>query len=518
MTQRPVLGIDLGTTYSCVAHLDRYGKAAILPNADGDNTTPSVVYLDEGGNVVVGKDAKHELRLHPDRVFQLIKRKMGVPGFVLELDGRRYVPAQISAMILESVVRDALVALGTARPPAGPAADVVITVPAYFGEAERAATREAGEIAGLNVLGIINEPTAAAVAYGLARDPAANTVLVYDLGGGTFDVTVVETSTTEIRAIATGGNRELGGAEWDAVLRGLVLAEYREQHPDERDPSTDEEAMGALDVLVEDIKKRLTRSEHYTGSFTAGTSRASVEITREVFEEHTRDLVDRTMQYTDLVLDAAAKKGVRRLDDVILVGGMSRVPMIARVLGERLRERFVDAPVPHLVDPDQIVAKGAAMYAATAVAERYGEDRSDAGLAGPVPPLINIASRGYGIRAVDDIGDEVGHVSWLIQPNDELPAAPQQLYATVFDGQTEVEIVVYESGTIELNDEVAVNTELVRGLLTGLPPHQPRGQRVTVTFCLTDEGILEILATGPTGQKLNLRWRRPGADPTDVDP
>jgi len=144
MTQRPVLGIDLGTTYSCVAHLDRYGKAAILPNADGDNTTPSVVYIDEGGNVVVGKDAKNELRRQPDRVFQLIKRKMGVPGFVLELDGRRYVPAQISAMILESVVRDALVVLGTERPPAGHAADVVITVPAYVGEAERAA-REAGK-------------------------------------------------------------------------------------------------------------------------------------------------------------------------------------------------------------------------------------------------------------------------------------------------------------------------------------------------------------------------------------
>jgi molecular chaperone DnaK len=518
MTQRPVLGIDLGTTYSCVAHVDRYGKAAILPNADGDNTTPSVVYIEESGNVVVGKDAKNELRLHPDRVFQLIKRKMGVPGFVLELDGRRYNPAQISAMILKSVMRDALVALGAEQRPAGPAADVVITVPAYFGEAERAATREAGKLAGFNVIGIINEPTAAAVAYGLARDTTANTVLVYDLGGGTFDVTVVETSTTVIRAIATGGNRELGGADWDAVLCGLVLAQYREQHPDAREPSTDEEAMGALDVLVEDIKKRLTRSERYTGSFTAGTSRASIEISRDVFEEHTRDLVERTMQYTDLVLNAAAKKGVRRLDDVILVGGMSRVPMIARVLRERLRERFADAPVPHLVDPDQIVAKGAAMYAAASVGEQYGEDGSDTALAGPVPPLVNVASRGYGIEAVNGISERVAHVSWLIQPNDELPAAPQQLYATVANGQTEVEIVVYESGTVELNDEVAVNTELVRGLLTGLPPHQPPGQRVTVTFCLTDEGILEILATGPTGQKLNLRWQRPGGEPTDVPP
>ncbi len=511
MTQRPVLGIDLGTTYSCVAHLDEYGKAAILPNAEGDNTTPSVVYLEEGGNVVVGKDAKHELRLHPDRVFQQIKRKMGVPGFVVELDGRRYDPAHISALILESVVRDAFVALGVERPAEGPAADVVITVPAYFGEAERAATREAGEIAGLNVIRIINEPTAAAVAYGFVKDPAANTVLVFDLGGGTFDVTVVETSAEVIRAIATGGHRELGGVDWDAMLREFVLAQHREQYPDARDPSLDEEAMGALDVLVEDIKKRLTRSERYTGSFTVGTDRAAVEISRDAFEQLTTDLVERTMQYTDLVLDAAAKKGVRRLDDVILVGGMSRVPMIARVLHERLRRRLPDAPVPHLVDPDQIVAKGAAMYAAAAVGEQYGEERAANEVVGPVPELINIASRGYGIRAVNGQGDRVGYVSWLIHPNDELPASPQQIYATVMDNQTQVEIVVYESATIELNADLTVNTELVKGLLTGLPPHQPAGQRVTVTFCLTDEGILDILATGPSGRKLNLRWQRPGS-------
>jgi molecular chaperone DnaK len=511
MTQRPVLGIDLGTTYSCVAQLDQYSRATVLPNADGDNTTPSVVYLEEGGNVVVGKTAKHELRLHTDRVFQQIKRKMGVPGFAVELDGRRYGAAAISAMVLESVVKDAFVALGVEWPAERPAADVVITVPAYFGEAERAATREAGETAGLNVVRIINEPTAAAVGYGFTRDPATNTVLVFDLGGGTFDVTVVETSAKMIRAIATGGSQELGGVDWDTVLGALVLAQHREQYPDAPDPSLDDEAMGALDVLVEDIKKRLSRSERYTGSFTVGTDRATVEITRAAFEEQTGDLVERTMRYTDLVLDAAAEKGVQKLDDVILVGGMSRVPMIARVLHERLLERMPDAPAPHLVDPDLIVAKGAAMYAAAAVGEQYGEEHALAEQAGNFPVLVNVASRGYGIHAVHERGDPVGYVSWLIRPNDELPASPQQLYATVADDQTQVEIVVYESATNQLNDEIAVNKELVKGVLTGLPPRQPAGQRVTVTFLLTDEGILEILATGPSGQQLNLRWQRPGA-------
>jgi molecular chaperone DnaK len=151
------------------------------------------------------------------------------------------------------------------------------------------------------------------------------------------------------------------------------------------------------------------------------------------------------------------------------------------------------------------------MYAAAAVAEQYGGGEAITEQAGNFPVLINVASRGYGIQAVHELGDPIGHVSWLIHPNDELPASPQQLYATAADDQTEVDIVVYESATVELNDEIRVNTELVKGRLTGLPPHQPAGQRVTVTFLLTDEGILEILASGPSGQKLNLRWQRPGS-------
>ena len=364
------------------------------------------------------------------------------------------------------------------------------------------------------MLGIINEPTAAAVAFGLAQDPSTNTVLVYDLGGGTFDVTVVETAKTRIRAIATGGSRELGGADWDAALRELVLAQHRAQHPEERDPSADDEAMAELDGMVEEIKKSLSRKARHTGSFTANGARAGIEISREEFELHTADLVERTLQYTDLVLDAAAQKGVRRLDDVILVGGMSRVPTIAGALHERLLRRFPDAPLPHLVDPDQIVAKGAAMYAAAAVAEEYDGDTAHGFVTRRVE-LVNIASRGYGIKAVQGEHDLLGHVSWLIRPNDDLPASPQESYATVRNGQTQVEIVVYESATNVLNDELAVNTELVRGMLTGLPPRQPPGQAVTVTFCLTDEGTLEILATGPSGQRLNLAWQRPGTLPPE---
>jgi molecular chaperone DnaK len=520
MAQLPILGIDLGTTYSCVAHLDEYGKPIALANYEGEYTTPSVVYFEDDGNAVVGKQAKNELGRHPERVIQHIKRKMGVPDFFIEMDGRDYYPPQISAMILESVVTDALSALDLEVPQAGPLADVVITVPAYFGGAERSATKTAGELARLNVLSIINEPTAAAIAYGLSSDAEKRTVLVYDLGGGTFDVTVVEASSELIRAVATGGDRELGGADWDAMLKDMVLERFREQCPDAEDPTTDAEAVGELAVKAEEAKQNLTRKTKYGMSFTANTARAQFDITRQEFEERTEDLVERTMRYTELVLDAAREKGVDHLDEVILVGGMSRVPVIAQRLTERLRAHFPGAPQPRLSDPDQIVAKGAALFAASKVSERYdsedSDDRPEKLLPGPAVPVIeNITSRGYGVKTVRDERDKVGYVSWLIRPNDRLPAAPREPYKTVAANQTEVEIVVYESTTNVLNDAIDVNTELVRGMLKGLPPGQPAGQPLEVTFRLGDEGILEIIATGSSGQELRLEYKLPGQVPDE---
>jgi molecular chaperone DnaK len=520
MAQLPILGIDLGTTYSCVAHLDEYGKPVALPNSENESTTPSVVYFEDDGNAVVGKVAKNELGRHPERVVQHIKRKMGVPDFFIEMDGRDYYPPQISSLILESIAADALSTLGLEVPQSGPLADVVITVPAYFGGAERAATKTAGELARLNVLSIINEPTAAAIAHGLSSGPEKRTVLVYDLGGGTFDVTVVEASNEVIRAVATGGDRELGGADWDAMLKDLILDRFREQCPDAQDPLSDAEAVGELAVKAEDVKQNLTRKTKYGMSFTANTARASFDITRQEFEELTEDLVERTVRYTELVLDAAREKGVDHLDEVILVGGMSKVPVIAERLTERLRARFPSVPQPRLTDPDQIVAKGAALFAASKVSERYdhedGDDRHETLLPGPaVPKIENITSRGYGIWAVCDERDKVGYVSWLIRPNDQLPAAPHETYRTVAANQTEVELVVYESATNVLDDAIDVNTELVRGMLTGLPPRQPAGQPLNVTFRLGDEGILEITAVGPSERQLRLEYKLPGEVPAE---
>lgn len=520
MAQLPVLGIDLGTTYSCVARLDEYDKPVALVNAEGDYTTPSVVYFEDSGNVVVGKQAKNELNRYPARVVEHIKRQMGVPDFFVEMDGRDYYPPQISSLILQSVVHDALETLGVEVPATGPIADVVITVPAYFGGAERSATKTAGEQARLNVLSIINEPTAAAIAAGLSGSAEKRTVLVYDLGGGTFDVTVVEASSDMIRAIATGGDRRLGGADWDSMLKDLVLDRFREQCPDAGDPLSDTEAIGELTVKVEDAKQSLSRKTKYGMSFTAKTAKASFDITRQEFEDLTADLVERTMRYTELVLDAAKDKGVTHLDEVILVGGMSKVPIIAQRLSERLGRRFSSVPEPHLMDPDQIVAKGAALFAASKVSEQYDSEGGTAGadrlLPGPaVPKIENITSRGYGIKAVRDARDKVGYVSWLIRPNDQLPAAPREGYKTVSANQTEVNIAVYESATNVLDDTIEVNTELVRGTLKGLPSGQPPGQPLEVTFKLGDEGILEITAVGPSGQELRLEYQLPGEVPAE---
>lgn len=518
MTARPVLGIDLGTTYSCVAQLDDTGRPVVVPNGESEPTSPSVVYFEEAGEIVVGRQAKNELRLHPDRVVQHIKRRMGEPDFHIDVDGRSYYPQQISAKILEYVVTETLTTLGVDHVAGEPLADVVVTVPAYFGSAEREATRLAAEIAGLNVVGIINEPTAAAIAYGVLRPGEPRTVLVYDLGGGTFDATVVEASAERIRAVATHGNRALGGADWDAVLRDMILDAYREQSPDGGDPSTDEDAMGELDILVEEVKKSLTRMGKRTVPFTAHTRRVTVDVTREAFEEQTGALVDKTLHYTDLVLDAAAEKGVAHLDDVVLVGGMSRMPVIARALHERLARRFPTVPELRLVDPDQIVAKGAALFAAHTVAEQYDDPAQAPAVplvpgSSALPTLVDITSRGYGVLTLDDSDDEF--VSWIIRPQDELPVDHTEPFFTRYKGQTTVEIVVYESATNVLSGDPAANTELIRGDLTGLPPGRPRGQQVDVTHRLGPDGVLTIVATGPSGQRLELQYEIRGAVPPE---
>ncbi|MEU4742625.1 Hsp70 family protein [Actinosynnema sp. NPDC023658] len=514
MTRRPVLGIDLGTTYSCVASLDENHRVSVLPNQEGDLTTPSVVFFEHSGNVAVGRFAKNELKSEPGRVVSLIKRHMGVEGYTVEIDDRELYPQQVSAIILRQVVEDALNVLGLEVPADGPLADVVITVPAYFGAAERQATRDAGEMAGLQVVNIINEPTAAAIAYGLMSEGDERSVLVYDLGGGTFDVTIIKVSSAEIRVVATGGDHQLGGADWDARLVDLVCDKFTEQYPDS-DPRTDLDAAGSIELLAEEAKKALSRRDTYGTTVIADGRRAKIEITRAEYEEATADLIGKTLDFIRDVLRHAAAKGVDRIDEFLLVGGMSHSPAIK----ERLRAEFPDLPIPQLTDPDQIVAKGAALFAANSVAETQGAESPSRGLPGgnALPKIVNVTSKGYGIAVLRDSrkSDSDLVVAWLIKPNDEIPARPQDTFQTAHDQQREVEISVYESTTDVLSDELPDNLELVEGTLRDLPPG-PAGQPLEVSFNLESDGILHITATAANGQEIKLEAKISGLVPEEV--
>ncbi|HEX9334391.1 MAG TPA: Hsp70 family protein [Pseudonocardiaceae bacterium] len=520
---RKVLGIDLGTTYSCVAALDENDRASVQPNQEGDLTTPSVVYIENSGNVVVGKFAKNELKNEPERVIALIKRHMGEEGYTVAVDGKDYYPQQVSAMILQQVVEDALAALGTEKPDSGELADVVITVPAYFGAAERQATQDAGEMAKLNVLSIINEPTAAAIAYGLMSTGGERSVLVYDLGGGTFDVTIINVSDAEIRVVATGGDHRLGGADWDERLVDLIVEKFQEQVPGQ-DPRDDLDAAGTIELIAEDAKKALSRRDNYSVAVTAGGARAKIEILRSEYEAQTADLIGRTLDFTKDVLDRARDKGLTRIDELLLVGGMSHSPAIkARLVAE-----FPDLPSPQLADPDQIVAKGAALFAASRVAETSDPMGSadstngtteSAALPGgrAMPKIVNVTSKGYGVAVVRDRKKPDGdlRVSWLIRPNDEIPTSPKDTFSTVHDDQETVHVTVYESFTDVLSEELSDNKELVDGDLTGLPGG-PAGQPVQMAFNLGQEGILRVTATGSNGRELKLEAQISGLIPDEV--
>ncbi|KOV90038.1 Hsp70 family protein [Nocardia sp. NRRL S-836] len=520
MTSRPVLGIDLGTTYSCVAALDENQRVSVLQNQEGDLTTPSVVFFEHSGNAVVGKFAKNELKNEPARVVSLIKRHMGEEGYTVDIDDKALYPQQVSAIILRQVVEDALGTLGAEVPSDGPLADVVITVPAYFGAAERQATRDAGEMAGLEVRSIINEPTAAAIAYGLVSPGAPRTVLVYDLGGGTFDVTIIKVSPDEIRVVATGGDHALGGADWDTRLVDLICTKFGEQH-DGADPRLDLDASGTIELLAEEAKKALSRRDSYPLTVVADGKRAKIEITRKEFEEATADLVGKTLDFTKDVLGHARDKGVDRVDELLLVGGMSHSPVIK----DRLAAEFPELPTPQLTDPDQIVAKGAALFAASNVAETAGVDGTTNG-SGPayglpggaaMPKIVNVTSKGYGIAVVRDRNrPEAGQVvAWLIKPNDEVPATPQRTFGTTYDDQDTVEIAVYESTTDMLSEELDDNLELVKGSLVDLP-RGPAGQPLDVACALGADGMLHVTATATNGREIKLQAKISGLIPEEV--
>jgi molecular chaperone DnaK (HSP70) len=515
-----VFGIDLGTTYSCVAAVDEFGRPAVINNSDSQPTTPSVVMFDSPNEILVGVQAKRNARVRPDNVVSLVKRHLGDPEWRYRAFDEDYSASAISSQILRALAKDA------ERQTGQTVTDVVITVPAYFGDEERKATKLAGELAGLNVVDIINEPTAAAFAYGFAQEGSATeTVLVYDLGGGTFDTTVIQLAERKIDVIATAGDHELGGADWDERLATYLAGKFVEEQPAAGDPLDD--SYGAQDLITtaEETKQSLSGRESVDAFVIHNGGRASITVSRAEFEELTTSLLERTIELTRQVLDAATAKGVPAVDRVLLVGGMSKTPAVAR----RLKEVFdFDA---QLADPDLAVAKGAAIYGQKKELESLvigdlvargelsqGQDLSQAqpgdvfravqktatefGLAtSAVSDLVNtevsnVTSRGFGVEVsrADANGKDELYVEFLAHANDSLPISVEQTFYTMVADQSAVQIRVLEQATGLESDRLDDNKLVVEGKLEGIPAGHPKGTAVTVTFGMGRDQTIEVTA------------------------
>lgn len=510
-----VFGIDLGTTYSCIAYIDEYGKPIVLKNSEGEHTTPSVAMVESESNIIIGNEAKRSIEIEPEKTVQCIKRKMGKEQDCVILDGKEYHAPEISAWILKKIVNDAndeLIQTGVIEE-GQEIKDVVITCPAYFGMNERQATKTAGELAGLNVLNIINEPTAAAISYGVSGNQKEETVLVYDLGGGTFDITVMNISGNEISVVCTGGDDQLGGKDWDECFMDYVMQRYEEETGE--DLSEDPETVAALYVDVETWKKALTTREKVRIMVNGPAGRFREELTRDTYEELTKDLLNRTKNLLDDVLNTAAKQGypISRIDKVLLVGGSSRMPQISKMIENDYHV------TPILADPDEAVAKGAAIYANNekqykefvetkaqesgktikeieeenivdgkldqeyaALSQNFGEMRIN---------ITNVLSRTYGVGAFDE--DHKYKITNMLMINEKLPAKETKTFMTLYDDQDGVDLKIYESrstdGVIDVEDKEPITT-----IHMSFNRTVPKGTKIVQTMALDNSGILHIIA------------------------
>lgn len=456
-----VIGIDLGTTNSCVAVMEG-GEPVIIPNAEGNRTTPSVVGFSKTGERLVGQVAKRQAITNPDRTISSIKRHMGTT-YKVKIDNKEYTPQEISAMILQKLKADAESYLGE------PVTKAVITVPAYFTDSQRQATKDAGRIAGLEVLRIINEPTAASLAYGLDKEED-QTILVFDLGGGTFDVSILELGDGVFEVKATAGNNRLGGDDFDQRIIDWMVEDFKKQTS--VDLTKDKMAMQRLKEAAEKAKIELssvTTTNINLPFITAtadGPQHLDMTLTRAKFDELTADLVEKTMGPTRQALADAGLKP-QDIDKVILVGGSTRIPAVQEAIKKYLGKE------PHKgINPDECVAIGAAIQAGV--------------LAGEVKDvlLLDVTPLSLGIETLG------GVFTKLIERNTTIPTSKSQIFSTAADNQTTVEIHVLQ-GEREM---AAYNKTLGRFQLTGIPP-APRGvPQIEVKFDIDANGIVNVSA------------------------
>ncbi|MFA5348019.1 MAG: molecular chaperone DnaK [Methanoregula sp.] len=461
MVKEKVLGIDLGTTFSCMSIMEA-GKPIVIPNAEGGRTTASIVAFTKEGERLVGSLAKRQAVTNPQRTIQSIKRKMGTTEKI-KIDDKNYSPQEISAMILQKLKIDAEAYLGEKISKA------VITVPAYFNDAQRQATKDAGMIAGLEVLRIINEPTASALAYGIDKEQDA-TVLVYDLGGGTFDVSILTLGDGVFEVKSTAGNNHLGGDDFDKRVTDYLVEEFRKKEG--VDLRNDPYAMQRLRDASENAKIELSQRQStninlpYITTDSNGPKFLNIDLTRSKLEQLIGDLVESTVGPVKQAL-SDAKLGPKEIDHVLLVGGSTRVPLVQDTV-----KKILGKEPDKGINPDECVALGAGIQGAVLT----GETKDIV--------LLDVTPLTLGIETLGGIATK------LIERNTTIPTRKSQIFSTAADGQTSVEIHVVQGERALAKD----NFTLGRFQLTGIPP-APRGiPQIDVTFDIDSNGIIHVSA------------------------
>ncbi len=509
------LGIDLGTTYSCVAYVNKDGNPVVLKNSEGGLTTPSVVYFEDEKTVIVGEQAKESSKLYPDRSFSLIKESIGEKqGFFI--DGKELSADEMSAHILKKVVKDAtetLINEGVIKD-GSVIKDVVITCPAYFGTTERTATKNAGEIAGLNVLDIINEPTAAAISYGLSSDREKGDVLVYDLGGGTFDITIIRITDDDIRVLVTGGDKNLGGKDFDQAIMLYLDSEFEKEN--NASFMDDLECLSEVYISIEKAKKLLSSKEKTPIMINSTNGRLKCELTREKLESLIEDTINRTIfMVKDTIKEAKNKENDFDKFKVVLVGGSTKIPLIKKKLLEINKDITI-------FDPDESVAKGAAIFAhkiknkekiIDGVKKKgFSEkeikkklknkeiDKLSEETQIPIEDLKflkgdkkikNVSSRSFGVIALNSKREE--KLFNIILKNDTLPKTKEDFYNISEEGQNRVIITIMESA---VTDKVCPTSSgnKIGEVTLDCPDDITMQDKIKVTFTIKENGMLEIEA------------------------